>query len=62
MPMNKKLLNAFLTREIHTSEFLEKSKHLDKVNGAEKVRLQEELAKEIEDSYPYRKGYREGKN
>ena len=64
MPINVKLLNALLTRDIRTSEFLEISKHLDGVTGEEKRVLQEKLAMKIERDYSLRKNPRSwsGKN
>ena len=56
MALNRNLLLAYNNREIHISEFLEKLKPLENLNGGEKRVLQDKIAKEIEETYPYRKG------
>lgn len=55
MPINRRLLNATVVRDIPTMEFLAISEHLDGVTGERRRILQEELAEKIEKNYPYRK-------
>lgn len=55
MPINRRLLNATVERDIPTMEFLAISEHLDGVTGERRRILQEELAEKIEKNYPYRK-------
>ena len=51
MPINRRLLNATVVRDIPTMEFLAISEHLDGVTGERRRILLEELAEKIEKNY-----------
>ena len=56
MAINRRLLNALLTRDIRTTEFLAMSQQLDGIKpGPERALMQEKIAEEIEKQYPLRK-------
>ena len=54
MTVNRRLLDAMHTHDVNYKEYLEKAKILDGSAGAERVKLQNELAEWVEETFPLR--------
>ena len=56
MALHRGLLRCYNERDILITEFLERLKPLEGLEGEEREKMQDRLALEIEAEYPYRAG------
>ena len=55
MALNSNLLKCYLERDIEITEFLKRLESVEDLQGEERKKLQDQIAKELESEFPLRR-------